>query len=147
MQYLRLKKPNTVTNKKSIYGCPAKKTKFPLRRPGNPKRFCSVRSILTEVHAVSTPLTSKCYRTTYFWFFIHSSRPAQLSLPSNRTEYQQINRNIPENQGSVVEPQAVVCGINKQMLESGLKWGTTHTCSAALQLQQYLHTLSPGEKA
>ena len=55
-------------------------------------------------------------------------------------EYQQIKRHIPENQGSVVDPQAVV-------LESALKWGTTLTCSAVLQLQQYLHTLSPGEKA
>jgi hypothetical protein len=71
----------------------------------------------------------------------------QLSSPSTRTEYQQIKRHIPENQRSVVDPQAVVCGINKQMLQSALKRGTTHTCSAVLQLHQYLHILSPGEKA
>jgi len=146
MHYLGLEKPKTVMNKKYLW-VRCWKTNFPQLRPCNPQRFCSVRSILTEVHELYRSLTSKSYRTTYFWFLIHSSRPEQLASPSNKTEYQQIKRHIPESQGSVVDPQAVVWGINKQMLESALKWVTTLTCSAIFQLQQYLHTLSPGEKA
>jgi hypothetical protein len=67
--------------------CALLKNKIPISRPGNPKTFCSVRSILTEVHAVSRPLMSQCHLTGYFRFFINSSRPLQLSSLSNRIEY------------------------------------------------------------
>ena len=55
----------------------------PPSKPGNPKTFRSVRSILTS----SCGFQATGYWPGYISYFIYSSRTMQLSSPSNRTEY------------------------------------------------------------